>query len=77
MADAFERMADCAMEPADLERLSRWGRDVTGRGACRHPDGAAGFVAGALRTFADEVEAHRRGHCRGADLGVLPVTGRR
>ncbi len=55
------------------DRLARWAGDVTGRGACRHPDGAAAFISSALAVFADETEEHLHGRCRRRDLGVLPV----
>jgi hypothetical protein len=46
------------------ERLTRWGRQVTGRGACRLPDGAVRFLASGLRVFASELDDHaRRGPC--------------
>jgi len=44
--------------------LDRWLGMVQGRGACKHPDGTARFVASSLVTFADEIEDHRRGRCR-------------
>lgn len=46
------------------ESLSRWARLVTGRGACRHPDGSARLALSALTTFAAEADAHARGRCR-------------
>jgi hypothetical protein len=44
-----------------MSRLERRLREVNGRGACRHPDGAVGFVRSALRVFAADVHAHSHG----------------
>jgi NADH:ubiquinone oxidoreductase subunit F (NADH-binding) len=54
LADACGRLAGRRAEPDDLARLGRWSAEVRGRGACRHPDGAAGFLQSALRVFAYE-----------------------
>ena len=35
--------------------------EVSGRGACRHPDGAVNLVRSALQVFAADVAAHERG----------------
>jgi hypothetical protein len=51
------RLARQAAEVAEL---------VDGRGACRHPDGAARLVRSALRVFAADVRAHAAGHCAGS-----------
>ena len=45
------------------------------RGACQHPDGAARFIASALRTFAADFADHaRHGPCDRCHSRVLPAT---
>jgi NADH:ubiquinone oxidoreductase subunit F (NADH-binding) len=66
MADALERL--------DVDRLRRLAPQITGRGACAHPNGATRFVASAVDVFADEIERHRAGRCTGpAHPPVLPL----
>lgn len=42
------------------KQVRRWIEMVKGRGLCKHPDGAARFVASSLDAFGDEIERHRR-----------------
>jgi NADH:ubiquinone oxidoreductase subunit F (NADH-binding) len=57
------------------QQLHRWLGMVSGRGACRHPDGAARFVQSSLSVFADEIIRHRhRGPCRPTAGHWLPLT---
>jgi len=58
LADACTRIATDAPKPDDLSRLHRWAGDVRGRGACKHPDGAAIFLSSALQVFAREFANH-------------------
>ena len=44
-----------------MARLERRLREVDGRGACRHPDGAVNLVRSALGVFAADVAAHVHG----------------
>ena len=70
LAAGLERVA--AGQADERERLERWTQQVAGRGACRHPDGAARFVASALSVFRDEVAQHlRRGRCSASDRRIL------
>ena len=39
---------------------------LPGRGACRFPDGVAGFAWSALRVFGTHLDAHRQGRCEAA-----------
>ena len=71
IARSFERLA--AQQARDeRNQLARWIEQVRGRGACRHPDGAAGFATSALEVFAHEAEQHLRGRCEGKSR-VLPI----
>ena len=64
VAGAWERLARRKARPGqELERLDRWTRQIAGRGACRHPDGALRIVESALTVFADELHRHERGLC--------------
>jgi NADH:ubiquinone oxidoreductase subunit F (NADH-binding) len=60
LADACERISGGRSEGNDVKRLQRWSGEVRGRGACHHPDGAAGFLQSALATFGDEFQYHPR-----------------
>jgi NADH:ubiquinone oxidoreductase subunit F (NADH-binding) len=53
--------------------LRRWLGLVKGRGACKHPDGAARFVESSLSAFHNDLLAHRRrGPCR-ARTAIFPT----
>jgi NADH:ubiquinone oxidoreductase subunit F (NADH-binding) len=74
IADGFSLLLGGKRNRALEARLLKWTGDVTGRGACRHPDGAARFVESAMRVFAAEIAAHRSGRCCGpAAPPVLPI----
>ncbi len=79
IAEDFAQLASGRPSGAVLERLDRRLGVLTGRGACRHPDGAVRLAASALTAFAGDVHAHarqmpcaaaRRGAAAG---GVLPI----
>ena len=73
IADTFDLVARGTVRNGELGRLRRWGAEVTGRGACRHPDGAARFLASALEVFAGEVDHHRTGRCTASRAPTMPV----
>jgi NADH:ubiquinone oxidoreductase subunit F (NADH-binding) len=67
---------------ADVSTIVRWADDIEGRGACRHPDGAARLLRSAIRVFADDLALHRsgttcsRGHRRVLTVPSPPQTWR-
>jgi NADH:ubiquinone oxidoreductase subunit F (NADH-binding) len=60
MADVAERVGGMNASDADVGLLERWSQQLVGRGACRHPDGAAGLLISALTAFAPEFDSHVR-----------------
>jgi NADH:ubiquinone oxidoreductase subunit F (NADH-binding) len=73
LASGLEEIAAGKTSDRRLQ-LARWTQQVTARGACRHPDGAARFVASTLAAFEEELALHlRTGRCSGSDRRVLPV----
>ena len=71
LAAIADAVAAHRIQPANIKR---WASMVEGRGACRHPDGAARFVRSALEVFADEFDRHvRHGGCGRPYECVLPV----
>ncbi|MEZ0111139.1 NADH:ubiquinone oxidoreductase subunit F (NADH-binding) [Catenulispora sp. EB89] len=78
MAAAFNELAHPTPR-SDLRRLrddlSRWAGLITGRGACRHPDGSARLARSALIAFAAEIDDHDRGRCRAPGRPPMLPTG--
>jgi NADH:ubiquinone oxidoreductase subunit F (NADH-binding) len=58
ISEACERIRDGRPEAGELQRLRRWTGELPGRGACHHPDGAAGFLRSALTRFGADFESH-------------------
>jgi hypothetical protein len=78
IAGAIEEVADGAARPGVGQRIARWCSLTSGRGACRHPDGAVRFVASGLEVFAEEFADHARyGRCEAcANAPELPLPNR-
>jgi NADH:ubiquinone oxidoreductase subunit F (NADH-binding) len=76
IAGELQRLAEG--RTSDLSLLRRWLGQVDGRGACSHPDGAAGLVRSALDVFKPELAQHAQGSCCATKTAnVLPVPPRR
>jgi NADH:ubiquinone oxidoreductase subunit F (NADH-binding) len=74
LASASGRVASMGAKRNDLYDIERWTGLVTGRGACRHPDGAAQQMGTALAVFADDFVSHaERRRC----MAGAPVEGMR
>jgi NADH:ubiquinone oxidoreductase subunit F (NADH-binding) len=72
-----EALRQLALGREGRPRILRWTGHVDGRGACRHPNGAARFVESSLEVFGTEFDQHARaGRCKHSDRGVLPLPGR-
>jgi len=74
IAHELAALADGRAARGAAERLARWSSQISGRGACHHPDGAVRFVRTGLQVFAAEADRHRTGRpCASSDGPVLPV----
>jgi NADH:ubiquinone oxidoreductase subunit F (NADH-binding) len=75
IADALEDLCGPGDRHRAYGRIERWCELVTQRGACALPDGLAGFVTTALRTFRPVFEDHaQHGACDGCTgHRVLPI----
>jgi NADH:ubiquinone oxidoreductase subunit F (NADH-binding) len=60
IADAANRLAQRSGTPDELARIERWSDQLAGRGACRHPDGAAGLLHSSFEVFGEEWQRHAR-----------------
>ncbi|CAB4851916.1 unannotated protein [freshwater metagenome] len=59
---------------AGRRRLTKFMAEISGRGACRHPDGALRMLTSALEVFAPDVAHHRRGRtCDAPAFDVMPL----
>ena len=61
IADDLELLTTGRADAGALARIDERSRAVTGRGACRHPDGVARMVRSALSVFAADAAAHAAG----------------
>jgi NADH:ubiquinone oxidoreductase subunit F (NADH-binding) len=61
IADDTARLAWGRADRNLLTRLERRLEQISGRGGCRHPDGAVALVRSALHVFAADVHAHADG----------------
>ncbi|HSP36985.1 MAG TPA: NADH-ubiquinone oxidoreductase-F iron-sulfur binding region domain-containing protein [Frankiaceae bacterium] len=74
LARLMQMLASGSATPAVLGELERVSGLVTGRGACRHPDGTARLIRSALLTFGDEAQLHLAGRCSArTTTPLLPV----
>jgi NADH:ubiquinone oxidoreductase subunit F (NADH-binding) len=68
IADALAAVAQGEADRDDLSQIRRWASQISGRGACAHPDGAARFVSSAVTVFAEAFADHaRHGPCEACE----------
>ncbi|HYO85741.1 MAG TPA: NADH-ubiquinone oxidoreductase-F iron-sulfur binding region domain-containing protein [Dermatophilaceae bacterium] len=63
LAEDMRLLRQCSLDRVGGQRLGRRLELLPGRGACRFPDGVAGYARSALRAFAGEVSSHLAGTC--------------
>ncbi len=74
IAGDLAQLAAARPEGDPLGRMQRRFGQISGRGACRHPDGAVRMAASALQAFAADAHAHaRRRPCLASQRGRQPT----
>jgi len=79
ISDDMAQLAAGRPDGDPLGRMQRRFGVISGRGACRHPDGAVRMAASAVRTFAADAHSHARrrpclaSHRGGSRTSILPV----
>ncbi|HXW34359.1 MAG TPA: NADH-ubiquinone oxidoreductase-F iron-sulfur binding region domain-containing protein, partial [Acidimicrobiales bacterium] len=77
IAEDLTRLVGGHGDAPTLERIRKRCRIVTGRGACKHPDGLARLVVSSLRVFSEDAEIHSSGRpCSGTRDGSILAIGR-
>jgi len=61
VAESMEQIAAGSPPHSTPARVERYSLDISGRGACHHPNGALRMVTSSLATFAEEVAEHEAG----------------
>jgi hypothetical protein len=64
IADDWRQLSHPRLASAARDRLHRRLPVISGRGACKHPDGAVRQAVSALRVFGDHLDGHVAGRCR-------------
>ena len=76
VAELCDDLTAGALTTSGRKRLVRFMDEISGRGACRHPDGAIRMVTSALQVFGADVARHKRGRtCNAKVYGVMPLPG--
>jgi NADH:ubiquinone oxidoreductase subunit F (NADH-binding) len=79
ISDDLAQLAAGRPDGDPLGRMERRFGVISGRGACRHPDGAVRMAASAVQTFAADAHGHARrrpclaSHRGGSRATLLPV----
>ena len=60
LADQLAGLVDLRARRRDVTRLTAVLDEISGRGACHHPDGAVRMIASAVATFGADVRSHLR-----------------
>lgn len=77
LARVMTALAAGDADAAAVQRVHDLAGIVTGRGACKHPDGVAMFAGSALAALSGEVAAHLAGGCGLPNRGWLTLRGGR